>query len=262
MEAELQEMRDLVAQLKADNERLRQERAPVEPPSPGAASSSASRPATPSASDSNIGTVERLVFIPRERRCPKFYGRSGIGIEGWVEEAQACMRMRNMTTAKKAFFLFDHLEGEARDEIKYRPSMDKDDPERIVSALRELYGCAESYVALQEAFYLRRQLEGETLQEFSLALLDLFDKLKQQSPYVISNADVMVRDQFIEYVLDNSLRRELKQSVRRQPAVTLLEVRGEAIRWEREGCRAVQGGGVNLHLWCTGFNGGSKVILD
>lgn len=124
MEAELQEMRDLVAQFKADNERLRQERAPVESPSPGAASGSSSWPATPSVSDSNIGTVERLVFIPRERRCPKFNDRSGMGIEGWVEEAQVCMRMRNMTTAEKAFFLFDHLEGEVRDKIKYRPSMD------------------------------------------------------------------------------------------------------------------------------------------
>lgn len=113
--------------------------------------------------------------------------------------------------------------------------MDKDDPEKIISALRELYGCAESYVALQELFYSLRQLEGETLQEFSLVLLGFFDKLKQQSPHVISNADVIVRDQFIEGVLDNALRRELKQLVRRQPAATLLEARGEAIRWEREG---------------------------
>lgn len=235
MEAELQEMRDLVIQLKADNERLRQERAPVELLDPGAASGSASRPVTPSSVDSNIGTVERFVFVPRERRCPKFNGRSGIGIEEWVEEAEACMRMRTMTVAERAFFLFDHLEGEARDEIRYRPSMDKDDPTKIISALRELYGCTVSYVALQEVFYSRRQLEGETLQEFSLVLLGLFDKLKHQSPHAILNADVIVRDQFIEGVLDNALRRELKQLVRRQPAATLLDVRGEAIRWEREG---------------------------
>lgn len=235
MEAELQEMRDLVAQLRADNERLRQERAPVELLDPGAASNSASRPVTPSPVESNIGTVERFVFVPRERRCPKFNGRSGVGIEEWVEEAQACMRMRTMTVSEQAFFLFDHLEGEARDEIKYRPSRDRDNPEKIISALRELYGCAESYVALQEAFYSRRQLEGETLQEFSLALLGLFDRLKQQSPHPILNADVVLRDQFIECVLDNALRRELKQLARRQPAATLLDVRGEAIRWEREG---------------------------
>lgn len=104
MEAELQEMRELVAQLKADNERLRQERAPVELLDPGAASSSVSRPVTPSSVDPNVGTIERFVFIPRERHCPKFNGRSGVGIEEWVEEAQACMRMRTMTLLNKLSF--------------------------------------------------------------------------------------------------------------------------------------------------------------
>lgn len=235
MEAELQEMRDLVAQLKADNERLRQEQVPVGVPDPGAASSSASRPVTPCSTGLDASAVERFVFLPRERRCPKFNGRSGIGIGEWVEEAEACMRMRTMSVAEKAFFLFDHLEGEARDEIKYRPSTDRDNPERIIAALYEVYGCADSYIVLQEAFYSRRQLEGETLQEFSLALLGLFDRLKQQSPHGILNSDVVVRDQFIECVLDNALRHELKQLVRLQPAATLLDVRGEAIRWEREG---------------------------
>lgn len=39
----------------------------------------------------------------------------------------------------------------------------------------------------------------------------------------------------MEHVLDGALRRDLKQMVRRQPSATLLEVRGEAIRWEQEG---------------------------
>lgn len=34
---------------------------------------------------------------------------------------------------------------------------------------------------------------------------------------------------------DSAVRRELQQLVRRQPTATLLEVRAEAIRWEREG---------------------------
>lgn len=105
------------------------------------------------------------------------------------------------------------LEGEIRDGIKYRPNIDRNSPERIISALRELYGCTKSYIALQEAFYSWQQLKGERLQEFSLALLGLFDRLRQQSSHAISNADVVVRDQFIEGVLDNALRRELKQLV-------------------------------------------------
>lgn len=235
MDNELQEMRDLVAQLRADNEKLRQERAAVEQLDPGAASASTARPFTPQSADTGASVVERFVFVPKDRRCPSFNGRSGIAIDEWVDEARACMRLRNMTPAEQAYFLYDHLEGEARDEIKYRSIADKSDPDKIVSALREVYGCAESYITLQETFFSRRQQEGETLLEFSLALLSLFEKVKRQSPHAISNGDIVVRDQFVECVSDNALRRELKQLIRRQPTVTLLEVRGEAIRWEREG---------------------------
>lgn len=235
MEEELREMRELITQLRADNERLRQERASVDLPDPGAASTSAAQPITPQPTDMSGGVAERFVFVPRERRCPRFNGRTGISIEEWVDEAQACMRTRNMSLAEQAFFLYDHLEGEARDEIKYRSSADRGDPNRVISALRELYGCADSYVALQEAFFSRRQQEGETLLEFSLGLMSLLNKVKGQAPHAIPNADIVVRDQFVEYVSDSTLRRELKQFIRRQPTATLLEARGEAIRWEREG---------------------------
>lgn len=87
----------------------------------------------------------------------------------------------------------------------------------------------------KKCFFSRRQQEGETLLEFSLALLSLLEKVKNQAPHAIPNADIVLRDQFVECVGDSALRRELKQFVRRQPTATLLEVRGEAIRWEREG---------------------------
>lgn len=105
----------------------------------------------------------------------------------------------------------------------------------MLAILQELYGCSESYVTLQEAFFSRRQQEGETLLEFSLALMCLMEKVKQCALCPMPNAAALLRDQFVEHVLDGSLRRELKQLVRRQPDSTLLDVRAEAIRWEREG---------------------------
>lgn len=101
--------------------------------------------------------------------------------------------------------------------------------------LQELYGYAESYVALQEAFFSRRQQEGETLLEFSLALLGLMTSVKQRAHGGIPNAEVLLRDQFVEHALDGSLGLELKQFVRRHSAATLLEIRSETIRWEHEG---------------------------
>ena len=88
---------------------------------------------------------------------------------------------------------------------------------------------------LQQAFFSRKQQEGETLLEFSLALMALMEQVKQHAPDWLLNSEVLLRDQFVEHVLDSALRRELKLFVRRQPTATLLEVRGEGIRWEREG---------------------------
>lgn len=236
MEEELRELRELVVQLKADNERLRQESARALPGS-GASSSHAPDPelVVPPPVVLGANPSERFVFVPRDRKCPRFNGRSGIGINDWIEEAQACIRARHLSVGEQAFFLFDHLEGEARDEIRYRSDVERGDPEKIFSALREVFGCSQSHVALQEAFFSRRQLEGESLLEFSLALMGLMEKVKQRFPGAVLNAPILLRDQFVEHVVDNALRRELKQLVRRQPSATLLEVRSEAIRWEQEG---------------------------
>lgn len=233
MEAELVELRELVAQLRADNGSLRQEQRDAQP----AVSTDGVVPPLFAPPLGGAGAIapERLVFVPRDRKCPYFSGKSGVNINEWVEEAQACMRARCLSAIDRAFFLFDHLEGEAKEEIKYRPAAEREDSNKIIGILRDLYGCSQSYVALQEAFFCRKQQDGETLQEFSLALMSLMARVKQRAPDRMSNAEVLLRDQFTEHVLDSSLRRELKQLVRRCPTSTMLEVREEAIRWEREG---------------------------
>lgn len=96
----------------------------------------------------------------------------------------------------------------------------------------------QSHVSLQEDFFSRKQQDGETLQEFSHALMCLMEKVVQKSPHGSISRDgkeVLLRDQFTEHVFDCSLRRELKQFVRGHPAATLIDVRTEAIRWEQEG---------------------------
>ncbi|KAL2098387.1 hypothetical protein ACEWY4_007594 [Coilia grayii] len=255
MEQELQELRQLVTQLKADNEELRRQRP---------ARSSDTLPA--SSADLGAAATERLVFVPRDRKCPMFTGKSGIKVSDWIEEAESCMRARHLSAKDQAFFLFDHLEGEARQEIKYRPSADRNDPEKIKSILQELYGCPHSYVALQEAFFSRKQQDGETLLEFSLALIGLMDKVKTCAPDGLVNAEVLLRDQFSEHVFDGGLRRELKQLIRSKPTITLLELRAEAIRWEREGMPVGTRGRSysvpSIHGVQYAVHGGSRPVAD
>lgn len=123
-------------------------------------------PDPPQPVDANPVVQERFVFVPRDRRCPKFSGKSGTGIDEWVEEAQACMQARYLSKVDIAFFLYDYLEGEAREEIRHRPSKEWGDPDKIITVLCELYGCSQSYVALQEDLFSSGQQDGESVRVF------------------------------------------------------------------------------------------------
>lgn len=144
------------------------------------------------------------------------------------------MRACHWAISDKAFLLFDHMEGEAQDIIKYRTSADRSDPVRIIAILQELYGSMDSYVALQETFFSRKQQDGESLEEFSLALMSLMERIKQHMPDGMPKAEVILRDQFVEQVLDGALQCELKQLVWQQPMLSLLDVRREALRLDHQ----------------------------
>lgn len=106
-------------------------------------STSQSHPLTGNASSlPSVPVTERLVFVPWDRRCPRFRGKCGVGLDQWLEEVRACMRTRHLSVRDQAFFLFDHLKGKACDEIKYRFTVDREDPEKVISILQELYGCS------------------------------------------------------------------------------------------------------------------------
>lgn len=122
--------------------------------------------------------------------------------------------------------------------------------------LQELYGCCESYLALQDALFSRQQHEGETLLEFSFALMSLMAFVKQCALTDVLNAEVLLGDQFTEHVLDGALHHELKQFVRRC----------EAIRWEHKGLPAGVRGRSNSVPAIFGIQYGlqshSQVVAD
>lgn len=230
MDMELQELRDLVQQLRTDNQRLLEAQA-----APIRTEPTIVVPDIPRSSFQSNGFHDRLVYVPRERKCPVFRGTVGIGVAEWVDEFRASVQARGLTSVDQAYFIYDHLEGEAKNEIKYRSRAEREDPEKILFILQEMYGCPQSYVALQEKFFSRKQLEGESLQEYSHALFRLINEVLESTPDAMPNSAILLRDQFVEHVTDPALRRALKQIVRAHPSHTLLDIRKEAIRWEREG---------------------------
>lgn len=115
------------------------------------------------------------------------------------------MHALHLGAADQALFIFDHLEGEAKEEIKFHSAAERGDTGKVFIILKEPYGCAQPYVSLQQAFlafFSWHQLGGETAHKFSLAIMALMAQVKQCTPDGVPNADVLFRDQFIEHVLD------------------------------------------------------------
>ncbi|XP_073331852.1 uncharacterized protein [Pagrus major] len=218
-EDQLAALREQFRALQAENELLKQ-----------AASNSHASSASASAP-----RIDRTVYVPRERRCPKFYGDQdspdSIGLEDWMEEVEACLEGRRFSNKEKAIFLLDHLGGEPRSEIKHRPHREREDPQKIIDILKLLYGGKKPLVVLQQRFYERRQQEGESLRQFSHALMSLMDDVLDKNPDAVPNSEVALRDQFVERVRDGTLRHHLREVVRGKPRMSLIDIREEAIRW-------------------------------
>ena len=231
-------------QLKATNEQLREqlrEQSQVPDPVPGP--STAPVEVAPISSVSSDAANLRYLYVPRERKCSKFTGKMSVDlltVEQWVEEVRRCLVVRHMSIAEQLLFITDHLDGGAKSEINFHPSANRDTPEKIFAILTENYSCSQSYVSAQLQFFQRTQREGESLRDFSHALKSLMDAIIRKTPSGISNADMLLRDQFIEHVLDDMLRRELKQRVIQETTTTFVELRSIALRWaeaSRQGAR-------------------------
>lgn len=214
LENQLQSIQDQLKTLQAENDQFRRTMA----------NSSAAAP-----------RVDRTVYIPRERRCPKFYGHQdspdSVRLEDWIEEVEACLEGRHLSDKENAIFMLDHLGGEPRNEIKHRPLRERQDPDKILDILRSLYSDQKPMVVLLKQFYDRKQQHGESLRQFSHALMSLMDSVLDTAADAVPNPQTVLRDQFVEHVKDSMLRRHLKDVVRRDPRISLVDIREEAITW-------------------------------
>lgn len=127
------------------------------------------------------------------------------------------------------------MEAEAKAEIRFRSLAERVNPDTILTILKGLYGSSSSFVSLQKQFFDRKEKEGESLKEFSHSLRALIEDIQRAYPNRLTDPDTLVRDQFVEYVRDVLLQRELKSIVRQNPSISFLDLRQEAIRWAEEG---------------------------
>lgn len=227
-EAEKRAMGQRIEELERELAALRTAGMGAETPSSSAGGAMSGEPARQ--------TSAPVIYVQQDRKLPSFSGKvdsnDSLTLDEWMEQIRQFAQVRCTTVKERAQFVYDHLEGAARTEIKFLPARQRECMDSIFEALKEVYGCKHSHIALQRRFYNRRQLEGETLVEFSHSLMDLMDlitKTDAQAASIAASKDL--RDQFCDGVRDTALKIRLRDFVNTNPDWTIREARAEATRW-------------------------------
>ena len=115
-----------------------------------------------------------IVYLPKEKKCSMFSGKSGtLSYYDWLDDLESSVSFNRYKGRERAAYIYDHLEGEARQEIKHSVSEIRQDPDEILHVLKETYGHPLSLTKAQKCFFDRKQKEGESLREYCHELLSL-----------------------------------------------------------------------------------------
>ena len=122
-------------------------------------------------------------------------------------------------------------------ELQAYVDITKDDPEECLEFILKEYGEKRSTAELIFDILQLKQRPGEDIRRFSIRVNDAGLRLRSRQR-ALKEAEVcptLVRDQLIDGVEDDLLRKFLKEQVRKEPASTFLQVRETALVWEKAG---------------------------
>lgn len=109
------------------------------------------------ASTSKVTTSVEVIYMPKDKKMVIFSGDPGtISYYDWIDEVQNSMNYRQYREREQAAFLYDHLEGGAKQEIRYSTPEVRRSPTLILEVLKEAYGHPYSLTASQKRFFLQK----------------------------------------------------------------------------------------------------------
>ena len=153
--------------------------------------------------------------------------------EEFADDITRAWSLSRYSDARKLAFIIDNSSPKVRREIKQMEPAVQADPAALLAQLVATFGEQQQPHVLLERFYACRQLQGESIMDFSHRLSGLFSALQarerttngQQTP------DVALRDQFARSLVDPVLVNTLRERIHNHQATTFREVREAAARW-------------------------------
>ena len=172
------------------------------------------------------------VYVQRERRFRKLCGQPQTAedpdVDDWAADMESHLKASLLSDREGLNFIFDHLSGAAGLEVRFR------EPRTAAEALhivQRVFGDVDTVGVAQEAFYTRIQQPGETLLDYSLALVKLFCKLSKRQPNLTALRDETLKGRFSAGVRDLHLQREMRRLELDESRMSFWEFRDRAISW-------------------------------
>nr|XP_054759238.1 uncharacterized protein LOC129265254 [Lytechinus pictus] len=171
----------------------------------------------------------------RAPKLPRFSGKTSVGdltLSQWLEKVDIFCDQYEIPITQKAQVILNHLDGAARQEIRCH-SVSSDDLDTLLSLLTRHFGSKDTTQTLKKRFHERVQKEGESLDEFSRALMCMYDAIIDVAPDREKEAhkglrDSALIDKFVAGARSNSIRLELRRIRLANPDKTFLEIRDYA----------------------------------
>lgn len=157
-----------------------------------------------------------------------------LDIREWLHDAQHSVRLQELDGRAAVDFLLSHLEGDAREEVRFSLDTSTCTEKDVYSTLKDAFAEHLSVSQLLDQFYSRKQGEREGLRDFIYSLMKILDRIVALDKTCVTDKDKTLRNTFIEKVRDKHLRKHLKGYVRTNEKYTFKDVRGEALLWAEE----------------------------
>ena len=176
--------------------------------------------------------------LPKFRGLPQHAG--DLSLSEWLDEFGEITTRHSIEGKEKARLLMDYLAGAAREEILCLSQEKRQDFQEMVTCLQLCFGYQETTQTLSCQFYNRVQRDGESLGDFSRALMRMYSKMEKaalteaEGQALGQLKDKTLCEQFVNGVQETWMRRELRRIQIEHELSGFATVRGEALRLFQE----------------------------
>jgi hypothetical protein len=118
----------------------------------------------------------KTVYVAKEKLSGRPTKDKDPIISDWLEDAREHL-VTIPDEKSRIDFLMRNLISPAKDEIRLRPLLERDTADKILYLIHSIYDGDDSVTQLQELFFQRNQKDDDTLQDYSLNLMKIFDQI-------------------------------------------------------------------------------------